>query len=78
VRVTAAFNRLLGFSGTVVEKVVFSATQILVSVRLRSQRLRCPCAQVSSATYDRSRRSWRHLDLGRYRVVVWAQVRRVD
>jgi transposase len=78
VRVTAAFNRLLGFSGTVVEKVVFSATQILVSVRLRSRRLRCPCGQVSAATYDRSHRSWRHLDLGRYRVVVRAQVRRVD
>jgi hypothetical protein len=34
VRVTAAFNRLLGFSGTVVEKVVFHATQIVVNVRL--------------------------------------------
>ena len=56
-RVTAAFNRLLGFSGTVVEKVVFGATQILVSVRLRSRRLRCPCGRVSRATYDRSRRS---------------------
>jgi hypothetical protein len=68
VRVNAAFNRLLGFSGTVVEKVVFSGAQILVSVRLRSRRLRCPCGRASAATYDRSRRSWRHLDLGRYRV----------
>ena len=77
-RVSVAFNRLLGFSGTVVEKVVFGATQILVSVRLRSGRLRCPCGRTSRATYDRSQRSWRHLDLGRYRVVVSAQVRRVD
>lgn len=30
-RATAAFNRLLGFSGTVVEKVVSTATQILVT-----------------------------------------------
>jgi transposase len=78
VRVTAAFNRLLGFSGTVVEKVVFRAARILVSVRVRSRRLRCPCGRTSAATYDRSRRSWRHLDLGRYKVVVQAQVRRVD
>jgi transposase len=78
VRVTAAFNRLLGFSGTVVEEVVFSATQILVSVRLRSRRLRCPCGRTSPATYDRSQRSWRHVDLGRFKVVVRAQVRRVD
>ena len=78
VRVTAAFNRLLGFSGTVVEKVVFHAAQILVTVRLRSHRLRCPCGQVSPATYDRSQRSWRHLDLGRYKVIVHAQVRRLD
>ena len=78
VRVTAAFSRLLGFSGTVVEKVVFTATQILVTVRLRSRRLRCPCGRTSSATYDRLWRSWRHLDLGRFKVVVQAQVRRVD
>jgi transposase len=78
VRVTAAFNRLLGFSGTVVEKVVFHATQILVTVRLRFHRLRCPCGQASPATCDRSQRSWRHLDLGRYKAIVHAQVRRVD
>ncbi|MFD0579327.1 helix-turn-helix domain-containing protein [Dactylosporangium darangshiense] len=60
------------------EKVVFSATQILVSVRLRSRRLRCPCGHVGRASYDRSQRSWRHLDLGRFKVVVRAQVRRVD
>ena len=60
------------------EKVVFTATQILVTVRQRSRRLRCPCGRTSPATYDRSHRSWRHLDLGRYKVVVRAQVRRLD
>ena len=56
-------SRLLGFSGTVVERVVFNAAQILVSVRLRSRRLRCPCGRTLPASYDRSRLSWRHLDL---------------
>jgi transposase len=78
VRVTAAFNRLLGFSGTVVEKVVFHATRIVVNVRLRSRRLVCPCGRTSEAAYDRSRRTWRHLDLGRYKVIVSAVIRRVD
>jgi transposase len=78
VRVTAVFNRLLGFSGTVVEKAVFHATGIVVNVRLRSQQLVCPCGRTSTATYDRSRRSWRHLDLGRYKVIISAVVRRVD
>jgi transposase len=78
VRVDAAFNRLLGFSGTIVEKVAFHATLILVTVRLCARRRRCPCGQVSTAADDRSRRSWRHLDLGRFKVVVRAQVRRVD
>ncbi len=77
-RVTAAFNRLLGLSGTVVEKVVFHATHILVTVRLRARRLHCPCGQASAATCDRSQRSWRHLDLGHYKVIVHAQVRRID
>ena len=77
-RVTAAFNRLLGFSGTVVEKVVFNATQIVINVRLRSKRLVCPCGRTSTAAYDRSRRTWRHLDLGRYKVIVSAVIRRVD
>jgi hypothetical protein len=53
VRVTAALNRLLGFRGTVVEKVVFQPTQIIVNVRLRSRRLRCPCGRISTASYDR-------------------------
>ena len=76
-RVTA-FNRLLGFRGTVVKKVVFQPTQIIVNVRLRSRRLRCPCGRISTASFDRSRRSWRHLDFGCYKVIVSAAVRRVN
>jgi hypothetical protein len=37
-----------------VEKVVFGATQILITVRLRSRRLRCPCGRTGTAIYDRS------------------------
>jgi transposase len=78
VRVTTVFNRLLGFCGTVVEKVAFHATRILIDVRLRSRLAVCPCGRTTTATYDRSRRSWRHLDLGRYKVIICAEVRRID
>lgn len=77
-RVTAAFNRLLGFAGTVVEKVAFGATEVVINVRLRSRVLVCPCGRTSRAAYDRSRRCWRHLDLGRYKTLICAEVRRVD
>jgi transposase len=78
VRVTTAFNRLLAFPGTLVERVSFGEAQIVVDVRLRSKRLVCPCGRVGTAVYDRSRRSWRHLDLGRFKVIIRAEVRRVD
>jgi transposase len=78
VRAAAVLNRLLGFKATVVEGIDFTATALVVRVRLRSRRLVCPCGRSSRATYDRSRRRWRHVDLGRWRVLIEAQIRRVD
>jgi transposase len=78
VRVTTVFNRLLGFAGTVVEAVTWSDTQIVVAVRLRSRVLVCPCGRTSRARYDSSRRRWRHVNLGRWVVIIEGDIRRVD
>jgi transposase len=78
VRAAAMLNRLLGFKGTVVDGVDFVDGVMLVQVRLRSKVLVCPCGRTSRARYDRSRRRWRHVDFGRWRVVIEAEVRRVD
>jgi transposase len=77
-RAAAVLNRLLGFAGTVVDSVDFTDTAIVVRVRLRSKVLVCPCGRTSRARYDMSRRRWRHVDFGRYRVLIEAQIRRVD
>ncbi len=75
-RVSALFNRLLGFAGTAVESVVLSGSANLVALQLRSADLVCPCGRVSLAGYDRSR--WRHVNFGVWKVILVAEVRRVD
>ncbi|MFZ5652817.1 MAG: ISL3 family transposase [Pseudomonadota bacterium] len=79
-RVTTAFNRLLDLPGVVVSGVDFQPARVVVSVRLRARRLACPdCAFTTRARYDLrpAVSSWRHLDLGRWRLVVRAQLRRL-
>jgi transposase len=56
---------------------VFTPTQIVVSLRRRSRRLRCPCGWSTRAVYDRSTRRWRHLDLGAARLDLQAEIRRL-
>jgi len=80
VRVTAAFNRLLALSGTTVREVSFEPAQITVTVALRRRRLVCAdCCYSSRARYDTRivDSTWRHLDLGRLRLVVKARLRRL-
>ena len=77
-RVSTAFNRMLALPGATVESVSFTADGIVVGVRNRSRRLRCPCGSSSRAGYDSSRRRWRHLDAGACRVWLEAYVRRLD
>lgn len=77
-RAAAVLNRLLGFAGTVVDEVSFTDTAIVITVRLRSKVLVCPCGRTSRARYDTSRRRWRHVDFGHHRVVIEAEIRRVD
>jgi transposase len=71
----------LDLDGVTVSDVEFSASKVVVTVKLRSRKLRCPeCTYTTSARYDTRSvlSSWRHLDLGRWRLEVRAQLRRID
>ena len=79
-RVTTAFNRLLDLDGVTVTKVEFTPDTVVVTVGLRRRRLVCPlCDHTTGARYDTrtAASSWRHLDLGRWRLVVRAELRRL-
>ena len=77
-RVTTAFNRILGLTGAVVESVEFSVDGVVVGIRARARRLTCPCGRSTRARYDTSRRRWRHLDMGATKVWLEADIARVD
>ena len=77
-RVTTVFNKLLALQGAFVRGVAFGPAGILVEVATRSRRHSCPrCAFTTGARYDRTTRDWRHLSLGRWRVVVRATLCRL-
>lgn len=76
-RVTTAFNRLLALPGAFVTDVAFTDQGVLVGIRHRSRRLSCPCGFSTRACYDRSRRRWRHLDLGVHKVMLEGEIRRL-
>ena len=77
-RVTTAFNKILGLSGASVVSVAFTPDGIVVGLRRRCRRLVCPCGFSTRSTYDRSRRRWRHLDLGATRLYLEAEIRRLS
>ena len=79
-RVTAAFSRLLRLDGIWVRHVAFGPDVVVVTVALRRRRFSCPhCDYTAAGRYDtRSVDSiWRHLDLGVWRLVVRARLRRL-
>lgn len=79
-RVTTAFKRLVDLDGISVSEVAFTPAAVVVGVRLRARRLHCPeCSFTTMARYDRRQVAsrWRHLDLGRWRLLVTAELRRV-
>ena len=49
-----------------------------VTLRPKAQLLTCPCGKRLRTFYDRRRRRWRHLDLGRVRLWLVYDIRRVD
>jgi len=81
VRVTAALSLLLALPGVWVRKVVFRQDLVVVTVALRRRRLCCPeCDFTTRSRYDRRPvdSTWRHLDLGVWRLEVRAQLRRLS
>ncbi len=77
-RVSTAFNRVLSLPGASVVTVTFAPEGVVIGLRRRSRRLVCPCGWSTSATYDRSVRRWRHLDLGASQLWLEAEIRRLD
>jgi transposase len=77
VRVSTAFNKMLGIVGAVVASVTFTPTGIVVGLRRRRARLVCPCGWKTWAVYDRSVRRWRHLDLAGSKLWLEAEIRRL-
>jgi len=81
VRATTAFKRLMDLPGVTVTDVDFQPAKVVVRVRLRRSKLSCPaCGFTTRARYDTRPVSsaWRHLDLGRWRLEVRADLRRID
>ena len=79
-RVTTAFKRLMDLPGVTVTDVVFEATRVVVTVKLRSGKLCCPeCGYTTRSRYDARpvASTWRHLDLGCWRLEVRAVLRRL-
>jgi transposase len=80
VRVTTAFKRLVRLDGVNVTDVVFGINTVTIDVALKRRKLLCPhCAHSSTARYDTrtNASTWRHLDLGVWRVEVRATLRRL-
>ena len=82
-RVTTAFNRLLDLPGVSVTDVSFLEDRVIVDVALTRRRLACPepgCGFTTRARYDTRPVSscWRHLDLGRWGLIVRADLRRLE
>jgi transposase len=80
-RVNAGFSRLLRLDGIWVRGVRFSTDRVVVSVALRRRRLCCPlCGYSTRHRHNRQQveSSWRHLDLGSWRLELRAQLRRLE
>ncbi len=83
-RVATLFKRLLGLGRERVVGVEIvgegAHQEVIVDLARRERRrMRCGrCDRVVRGIYDRSTRSWRHLDLMRVRCTLRAEVRRVE
>lgn len=78
-RVTTAFNRMLRVPGAWVDEVEFTdGNTVVVHLRRKSVFRVCPCGTKAMARYDRTRRRWRHLDLGSMQLWLEAEIWRLD
>jgi transposase len=69
---------MLALPGATVNGVRFEPAGMVVEIRLRARRLRCPCGWSTRSRYDQSLRRWRHLDAGGTRLWLEADIRRLD
>lgn len=80
-RVTAAFKHLLRLPGVNVTTVDLLADRIVVTVALRRRKLLCPLCDHSVRARHNTQvvdSVWRHLDLGCWRLVIKARLRRMS
>jgi transposase len=77
VRVTTAFNKILSIPSVSVASVAFTPDGVVVGLRRRKSRPRCPCGWRATGSYDSSVRRWRHLDLGASKLLLEAEIRRL-
>ena len=78
-RITTVFNKLLRLQGAFVQAVQFGPEVTRVTVAKRARLCRCPhCGYATRARYDRRRCWWRHVALGKQRVVIEGWLSRVD
>ena len=77
-RVTTAFNRMLGLPGAWVRDVEFGERAMIVTVALRRKRPICSgCGARGLKIKDHRVKRWRHLDAGGLRCVVECRLRRL-
>jgi len=78
VRVTTAFNRMLGLPGAWVRDVAFGSEAMIVTVALRRKRAICSgCGAGGLPIKDHRVKRWRHLDAGGMRCVIECRLRRL-
>jgi transposase len=78
VRISTVFNKLLSLQGAWVRAVQFTAEAVVVTVSKRRRRHRCPhCDFSTRAAYDQHVGMWRHIALGKWRVLIEATVHRL-
>ena len=77
-RVTTAYNRMLGLPGVWVRDVAFGAEGMVVTVCLRRKRPLCSgCGAGGLKVKDQRVKRWRHLDVGGGRCLIECRLRRL-
>jgi transposase len=78
VRVTTAFNRMLGLAGAWVRDVAFGSEAVIVTVCLRAKKPVCSgCGARGLKIKEHRQKRWRALDLGGLRCVIECRLRRL-
>lgn len=78
-RVSSLFNTILDVPGASVRTVSLCGDdELVIELQRRRKTLVCPCGARSRRRHDSSRRRWRHLDFGVFKVFLEAEIRRVN